>query len=168
MDDAQPTRITPRRRYPSLPQVLVGIAVILFSTAGIAAIMGWRSSADAPDGGNVPPVSATNAAKAVALAAPAVQKRVRARARALGRCAECGLIESISDINERPDDTGAGSTDVLSAGDRNEQPLHSTAQSAMVVRMADGSRRVISTANPALWRLGERVVIIAGSTPSSR
>jgi hypothetical protein len=168
MVDAQHTRVTPRRRYPYLPQLVVGIAVILFSTAGIAAIMGWRSSTDSPDRGIAPPVSAANAAKAVVLAAPTVQKRARAKARALGKCAECGLIESISDINERPDDTGTGSTDALSATDRIEQPLHSTAQSAMVVRMADGSRRVINNANPALWRLGERVVIIAGSIPPQR
>lgn len=173
MVDVQHARVTPRRRYPYLPQLVVGIAVILFSTAGIAAIMGWRSSTDRPDRAIAPPVSAanaTNAAKAVALAAPAVQKRARAKAkaRALGKCAECGLIESIGDINERPDDSGAGATDASSAGDWNEQPLHSMAQSEMVVRMADGSRRVISNANPALWRLGERVVIIAGSIPPQR
>jgi outer membrane lipoprotein SlyB len=175
MVDAQHARVTPHRRYPSLPQLMVGIAVILFSTAGIAAIMGWRSSTDHPDRAIAPPVSAanaTNAAKAVALAAPAVQKRARAKAkakaRALGKCAECGLIESIGDINERPDDSGAGATDASSAGDRITQSLDSTAPSEMVVRMADGSRRVISNANPALWRLGERVVIIAGSIPPQR
>jgi outer membrane lipoprotein SlyB len=172
MVDAQHARVTPHRRYPYLPQLVVGIAVILFSTAGIAAIMGWRSSTDRPDRAIAPPVSAANAAKAVALAAPAVQKRARAKAkakaRALGKCAECGLIESIGDINERPDDSGAGATDASSAGDRITQSLDSTAPSEMVVRMADGSRRVISNANPALWRLGERVVIIAGSTPPQR
>jgi hypothetical protein len=172
MVDAQHARETPRRRFPYLPQLVVGIAVILFSTAGIAAIMGWRSSTDSPDRRIAPPVSAANAANAVALAAPAVQKRASARAkakaRALGKCAECGLIESIGDINTHPDDSGAGTTDVSSAGDRNEQPLHTIAPSEMIVRMADGSRRVISNANPALWRLGERVVIIAGSIPPQR
>lgn len=168
MIKAQHATEIPRRRYPRLSQWVVGLAVVLFSTAGIAAIMGWRSSTNSPGGAIGLPIAAAISTEDVAVTAPPAQKRakVKVKARAPGRCAECGQIESISEISERHDDSAAA--EALAAGHSNEQPANVTAQSELVVRMADGSRRVFSSANPALWRLGERVVIIAGSIPSRR
>jgi outer membrane lipoprotein SlyB len=38
----------------------------------------------------------------------------------------------------------------------------------IIVRMADGSSRVIDDANPARWRTGERLIVIGGVRPSNR
>jgi hypothetical protein len=37
-----------------------------------------------------------------------------------------------------------------------------------IVRMADGSRRVINDANPESWRTGERLMVIGGVKPPNR
>ena len=42
----------------------------------------------------------------------------------------------------------------------------SARENEIIVRMADGSSRVIDDSNPARWRTGERVIIIDGTSPS--
>lgn len=42
----------------------------------------------------------------------------------------------------------------------------STGSSEIVVRMADGSSRVIEQADPARWRAGQRLIVIAGADAS--
>jgi hypothetical protein len=109
------------------PLVIAGIAVILFSSAGFARMMGWgpgagysgaRLALDVPAGG----------------------------ARAGPRCPECGLIVSVQEI-ERHDEESSPSYE-------------------FVVRMADGSSRVINDLNPGRWRTSERLIVIDGINPS--
>jgi hypothetical protein len=115
---------TARRVWPLL---IAGIAVILFSSAGFARMMGWGPGAGYPGAG-------------LALDAPAGE------ARAGPRCPECGMIVSVREIEGR-NEGSPGSYE-------------------FVVRMADGSSRVIEDADPERWRTSELLKIIDGTRPS--
>lgn len=128
------------------PLLIAGIAVILFSSAGIAHIAGWHpGSSDGAAG--VPVIDALPAVKA--------------------RCDECGVIVSVRDIELRNESTGSGATGETVAGNNNEAQVQSTKSHELTIRLADGSSRVINEASPAHWRLGERVIVIDGAHPSS-
>lgn len=158
---------TQSHSYLYLPWLVVGIAVILFSTAGIAAIMGWHP-ASIGDSGN--PValhdSAEVSTKAVVQTAETAQRRARARAN--GRCAECGLVVSMGETNGHEDDVGVGAAGGVMDADQDERPMNLVTRYEIIVRMADGSYRVINQASPASWRVGERVIVIAGTNPAHR
>jgi hypothetical protein len=107
------------------PLLITSIAVVLFSTAGMARMMGWG------------PDAAGDSDAGSALDVPAVGTR------AGPRCPECGTIVSVREIESRD--------------------AASPASYEFVVRMADGSTRVIGDANPRNWREGERLMVIDGS-----
>jgi hypothetical protein len=67
-------------------------------------------------------------------------------ARAGPRCPECGMIVSVREIE----------------GHGEESP----ARYEFVVRMADGSSRLVGDASPGRWRNGERLIVIDGASPS--
>ena len=79
-----------KSRY--LPLLITAIAVILFSTAGIARMMGWGPNSTDESGDilalDVLPVAS---AKPVAVTAQMVPGQVAGDARAKGRCPECGV-----------------------------------------------------------------------------
>jgi len=160
---------TQARRAQYLPLIMVGIAVILFSTAAIAAILGWRS-ASTDGSGDTADVRKVAVAAVEADPVPeyTAQRRAKVRARAKGRCAECGVIVSIGKMAMHEDEFGSGAATGLRAGNRDESQLKSARRYDINVRMADGSSHVVSHASPANWRTGERVIIIAGANPSRR
>lgn len=150
-----------------LPLIIAGIAVISFSTAGIAAIMGWRPASTAGSGKSVAlHHSAEVADQAVALTAHLFQRRAKARAN--GNCAECGVIVSMGEINRHDNDAGMGAAGELTHVNRDRKLLNTTIRHEMIVRMTDGSNRVIHSAGSASWRVGGRVIVIAGTMPSQR
>lgn len=154
-------------RYQYLPWLVVGIAVILFSTAGIAAIRGWYPASSGDSSNSIAlHDSAEVSTKAVVQTAETAQKRAKARAN--GRCAECGLVVSMGEANGRDDDFGIGAADGVKDGDQDERPVNLMTRYEIIVRMTDGSHRVIKQASPASWRVGERVIVIAGSIPPHR
>ena len=106
------------RKYSYLPLLIASIAIVLFSTTGIARMLGWGFSSTG-DSGDIPELESS--ATSGRGAGP--------------RCPECGVIVSASNHE-------------------------------IIVRMADGSSRVIDDANPAKWRAGERLLVIAGTDPS--
>lgn len=134
-----------------IPLLITGIAVILFSTAGIARMMGWGSNWTDYSGGNLE-------LDQTALAPTASDARARPR------CPECGVIVAVREI-ERHDQDSAGAASVAAAGNPDETPAKSTRNYEIIVRMADGSSRVFDDANPARWRTGERLIVIAGTDP---
>jgi hypothetical protein len=153
-----------RSRYLLL--LIVGSAVILFSTAGIAAIMGWLpatagDSGDILERGNVPAALAARDALTVQTApAPAAGGK-----HAKARCPECGVIVSMREI-----DAGEAGTDLAGVTAAGNKPLSgaSAGRYEITIRLADGSRRVIEHVDPASWRQGERLILIDGASPSSR
>jgi outer membrane lipoprotein SlyB len=94
---------------------IAGIAVILFSAVGIAAIMGWipTSMGRAPDNSEIttPGNHSTNTTKPASTkttahaAAPAV---VASNASGPAKCAECGVIESTREVTSKGEGSGLG------------------------------------------------------------
>ena len=125
-----------------LPMLAAGIAAVLVSGIAIASL---AISARGADG-----IAATGEPSQMA-AAPAV-----------GGCVGCGGIASTREIeasNEIATVSGPGRG---AAGNRaliQAKPLRNY---EIVIRLRDGSTRVVRDANPAKWKRGERVTVIAG------
>ena len=73
------------------------------------------------------------------------------------RCPECGVIASMRKIEPG----GLGVPGQAMA-------VHPAGRYEFTVRLDDGSQRLITDANPASWRIGERVNIIDGISPARR
>ncbi len=156
-------------KSPCLPLLITGIAVILFSTAGIARMMGWGPNSTDGSGGilaldNFPAASARPVAVTVQTAAGQVEGEARVK----GKCAECGVIVSMREIDARDKGAGLDASGGAVAGNQDELPVASIRRYEITVRLADGSSRVINDANPASWRPGERLIVIDGAIPSNR
>lgn len=136
-----------------LSMFIAGITVILLSTAGFARVVGWGPSST-DDSGDSLALDQTDP----------VQTMSEARANA--RCAECGMIVSMRTIEGQDEGSGPGAAGGVTAGKRSEALVKSARRYEIIVRMADGSTRVIGAANPARWRAGERLIVIAGTNPS--
>lgn len=154
---------THARRSPYLPLLIVGIAVILFSTAAIAAIMAWLPTATGGSGDILAPDGLAAASEPVALTARTASRQAAGEARARGRCAECGVIVSAREIDVRDEVAGRDAS-----GDRDGIQAKSARRYEITIRLADRSRRVVNLASPASWRPGERVVVIDGTNPSGK
>jgi len=152
--------------------------------------MGWMptSMGGTGDGVMTDKHSATTA-KPVARTAPARTAPARVK------CAECGVIESMREIDVRGDGTGLGAVggavvggvlghqvgsgrgnDVATvlgavggavAGNQIEKSARSTKSYEITVRFDDGSSRVINEANPSTWRTGDKVKVINGAIQSN-
>jgi len=165
-------------KSPPLLWWIVGIAVILFSAAGIAAFMGWTPSSTADD--------------KVARGAPSTYTSNSVAA----RCVNCGQIESVREIVTRGEGTGlgavggavvggaignqvgagrgkdlatvAGAVGGAVAGNEIEKRAKSSKSYEIVVRLDDGSSRTIHETNTPMWRPGDRVKVDNGAIQSNR
>ena len=136
-----------------LVPLITGIAIVLFSTAGIARIMGWGANSTDASGDGLAPDQM-----------PAVE--TMSEARVFARCAECGVIVSMRKIERHKEEPDPGAAGSGAAGNRDESRLKASRNYEFTVRMDDGSSRVIEAANAAAWRRGERLIVIAGAIPS--
>jgi hypothetical protein len=136
-------------RPPYLAPLIVGMAVILFSTAGIARMMGWGPDSTDDSGG-------------------ILSAQAGGAARAKGRCAECGVITSMREIAARDEGAGLDASGGTVSGHQDALPETSARRYEITIRLADRSSRVINYASPASWRPGERVIVIDGANPSNR
>jgi len=132
-----------------LPKLVGGIAAILVSGIAIASLTISARGFDALAAPAEPPEAVTT---------PAIATH---RARAY-RCAECGVIESTRAIEAPDEKNGVNASGPIAAGDRGEIGGKPARNYAITIRLQGGSMRVITDANPARWRPGERVIIIAG------
>ena len=191
---------TQARKSPHTLFWIAGIAVTLFSVAGIAAIMGWIPASTGGSGENIgqakPPAAQAKPAAANAYKAPAqppVQVATNAPARA--RCAECGVIESVREIDTKGAGSGIGvvggavvggllghqigggsGKDIATvvgavggavAGNEVEKRVKSTKSYEITVRLDDGSIRVVSQATAPSWRAGDKVRLVNGVLQSN-
>ena len=163
---------------------IAGIAVILFSIVGIAAIMGWIPSSVGKSGDKA--VSSSPAG----VKAQTAQKPVTDNARSKATCAECGVVQSLREIAQ-PGDGGAigiiggavvggllgnqvgdgrgkdlatvaGAVGGAMAGNEIQKRVDTNKRYEVVVRFDDGSSRVFTEANPTAWRTGDRVRVVNG------
>ena len=181
-----------------------GISMILFFATGTAAIMGWipasmGHSVDAP-----PPVSAPNksAANTTKPGQPkthsdsGVQKApVQVASAAQVKCSDCGVVESVRELEVKGEGTGLGAVggavvggvlgnqvgggrgkDVATvvgavggvvAGNEIEKRVRATKAYEVSIRMDDGSTRTVREATLPTWRAGDRVKLIDGAIRSN-
>jgi outer membrane lipoprotein SlyB len=175
---------------------IAGIAVTVFSAVGIAAIMGWiPSSTGSPADNTVVATPTTPARPAAARTHSTPARQVAANTPAKARCAECGVIESVREIETKGEGSGLGAVGgaavggVLGhqvgggsgqkiatvvgavggavAGNEVEKRVKSGKSYDITVRFEDGSSRVISEATAPSWRAGDRVKVINGALQSN-
>jgi len=163
---------------------LGGIALIVFCAAGVAAFVGWIPGSAAKPG---EPRVAEKALAAPRAAAP--------RPRVAAACAECGVVQSVQEIDTKGEGSGIGAVGgavvggVLGnqvghgdgrkvatvigavggavAGNEIEKHVKSTKSFAVTVRFEDGSSRVITEPGSTTWRAGDRVKVIGGVIQSN-
>lgn len=176
---------------------ITGIAVILFSATGIAAIMGWIPDSFGTPSNTTALETSPNTANP---SAPKVHKAHTAPAQVTTntssiKCAECGVVESVREIVQSGETSGLGAAGgavvggVLGnqvgggkgktaatvvgavggavAGNMIEKQVKSTAGHEITVLLEDGSRRVITVAGAPVWRPGDRVKVINGAIQSN-
>lgn len=170
-------------------------ALIVFCGAGVAAMMGWiPTSLGKPDAAVLTPSSS---ATEPAVARPKARSIVPAAAPVvvLVKCVECGVIQSVREIETKGEGTGLGAVGgavvggVLGsqvgggsgkkvmtvvgavggavAGNEIEKRVKSAKSYEITVRFDDGSSRVISEASTPTWRAGDKVKVINGVIQSN-
>jgi len=182
---------------------ITGIALILFSVAGVSALMGWIPNST---GGQDSKALATQPATAqpragaapVQRAAPSQRPapaQVATSAPVRSSCAECGVIESVQEIDTKGKGSGIGvvggavvggllgnqvgggrGQDVMTvvgavggavAGNEVEKRVNSTKSYSITIRFEDGSSRAISSSTAPTWRAGDKVKVVNGSIQSN-
>ena len=175
--------------------IVAAIALIVFCAAGVAAIMGWIPSSvgggAAPQQLQAPEPMSSNAPPPVAYAAaPPAPAEASYAAPVRARCGDCGVVESVREVQRPGHATGIGAVggavaggvlghevgggrgrDVMTlvgavaggvAGNHIEKKVRTTRGYQVTVRMEDGSTRVSNVSAPPSWRAGDRVRLIDG------
>jgi outer membrane lipoprotein SlyB len=176
------------RTHPVL--IAAGVAVLLFSTLGAAALLGWIPTATSRAGD--PPSVQVPAAQA-----PAPQKAVPASGKpapAGALCPTCGVVEAVNAVEVKGKTSGVGAVAggvaggllgnaigggsgagnaVLTvggaaggafAGDAIEGHVKKQTVWRVTIRMGDGSARTVSQPRQPPFLVGDRVRIVNGST----
>lgn len=199
-------------KFPQAIVWIAGIALTLFCAVGIAALMGWipdslggssdksalaRQSANtAPPAIAKPsPAAKSHTASVAKSHPPAVEQVLPVRVAAAAKCAECGVIESVREIDAKGAGSGLGAVgggvlggllgnqtgggrgkDVMTvvgavggavAGNEVEKRVKSTKSYEVTVRLEDGTSRVIPEASLPAWRNGDKVRIVNGAIRSN-
>lgn len=175
---------------------IAGIAVTVFSAVGIAAIMGWIPTSTSSPSENIALAKQPTApAKPAAARAQTAPVQVAGNTSAKAKCAECGVVESVREIETKGEGSGLGAVGgavvggVLGhqvgggsgqkiatvvgavggamAGNEVEKRVKSSKSYEITVRFEDGSSRVIHEASAPSWRTGDRVKVINGVIQSN-
>jgi outer membrane lipoprotein SlyB len=185
--------------------VIAAVSVTVFSLVGIGAMLGWiPTSTGTPSPVSQAPEVQPAPEPGKPVASPAKPKHV-AKANKPARiaeaavpppppvvaiCADCGVIDSISEIKKEGQGSGAGAVGgavvggvvghqvgsgrgrdvatVLGAigggllGNTIEKKAKTSSEYRIVVRFEDGSTRTYPSATVPTWRIGERVKVING------
>jgi outer membrane lipoprotein SlyB len=172
-ESARPGEHRPGILYPLM--LIAAIAVIIFSIAGTATIMGWLPDARsrASEDRDSPEKSATAVARAPA------------RSPLAARCADCGVIESIRAVEVKGQGSGLGAVaggvvgGVLGnqigrgngraaatvvgagagayAGHEIEKNVNNAVSYQVRVRMNDGTYRTLHQRAQPAWTVGQKV-----------
>jgi outer membrane lipoprotein SlyB len=211
--ETQVSKIEPQSgKFPQAVIWIAGIALTLFCAVGIAALMGWipssmgglsdKAALGQQSANTVPPVAPIAPRAAAAYPAPVehiaparVEHNRPARVATVATCAECGVIESVREVDAKGKGSGLGAVgggvvggllgnqvgggrgkDVLTAvgvvggalaGNEVEKRVKTTKSYEVTVRLHDGSSRVISEAGVPTWRTGDKVKVVNGAIQSN-
>jgi len=159
---------------------VAGVVFILFCGAGVAAMMGWIGS------GKAEPSPITTVDKTRAPDRP----RAAPNAQHVAICSECGVVQSVNEIDTKGKGSGAGAVGgavvggvvghqvgsgderkvgaVVGAvaggllGNEIEKEVRTTKSFDITVRFDDGSSRVLNEASATSWRVGDKVKVVNG------
>src|SRR2546421_1153500 len=154
---------------------IAGIAVVMFCGLGVAAMMGWIGGSAAKTA-EPSPISKLDKARAPHAAAKL--------------CLECGIVQSVHEVDTKGKGSGAGAVGgavvggvvghqvgegddrkigaVVGAvaggllGNEIEKQVKTSKNYEVTVRFDDGAVRVINEATAPSWRVGDKVKVIAG------
>jgi outer membrane lipoprotein SlyB len=171
---------------------VAAITLIVFCGAGAAAFMGWIPASAGKPGDEAALAKLEKSQPSPAKAAPA---KAHAAARVAAKCAECGVIQSVREVDTKGEGSGVGvvggavAGGVLGhqvgngdgqtiatvigavggavAGNEIEKRVKSKKSYEVTVRFDDGSSRVITEATAPTWRSGDKVKVVNGVIQSN-
>lgn len=146
-------------KSPSLPPWIMTTATTLASTAGFAALMTLMPLLLGAPRDTGPASQIEDATLDATI--DAETQPLKGLARRTVKCAECGLVESIREMERDFEATPFIAASGPMSENRNRAPARSAGRE-ITVRLQDGSSRVMIDANPGRLRLGERVKVIDG------
>src|SRR5476651_1902658 len=139
-------------KSPYLLMWIAAIATVLFSVAGIAAIMGWIPALMGHPGDNtgltIPGKLSTVEARPVVAKTQPAPSRAAKNAPTPATCADCGVIEFTRVTIRKDEGSGVGAAGAAVAGNAGEKRLKSSESYDITVRLDDGSSRVINEGDP--------------------
>lgn len=171
---------------------VAAIALIVLSGVVVAALMGWipTSMSKPGDEAALSKLSTAKPGPAKVVVAKVEAPKTAPVPLAAAKCTECGVIQSVREIETKGEGSGLGAAGgavvggVLGsqvgggsgkkvmavvgavggavAGNEIEKRVKSTKSYEITVRFDDGSSRVISEANAPTWRAGDKVKVING------
>jgi outer membrane lipoprotein SlyB len=199
------TPLNTSKQHPLM--IVAAIAVVLFCGVGIAAMMGWlpasvggndqqaqvekaqtkKDQAEKAQAEQTQPEEKSPASAPVPAPAP---ERIAAPAPAATPCTNCGIVNSIREVNNRAEGSGVGAAGgaVLGGvlgnqvgggsgrqlatiagaiggavvGNQVEGRVNATRSYVITVRMDDGSTRTINQTAQPRWNSGDDVRIVGG------
>ncbi len=198
--ETQANKIEPTSgKFPQTVIWIAGIALTLFCAVGIAAVMGWLPNSMGGIGdkaaleqkpANSVPATAPKTHRAVPSHPAPVARSAPVREMAAATCAECGVIESVREVDTKGAGSGLGAVgggviggllgnqvgggrgkDVMTvvgvvggavAGNEVEKRVKATKSYEVTVRLNDGSTRAIRETSLPTWRTGDKVKIVNG------
>jgi outer membrane lipoprotein SlyB len=185
--------------YPLM--ILAAISVIIFSVVGIATMTGQVpsafSSSQRTHEGPRADEPAPGRERAVSPAVPAQRKGVKSRqVQVAAECGNCGIVESIREVEVRGQGTGlgmavggvtggllgnqighgggravatvAGAAGGAYVGNEIEKNSRSHAAFRITVRMEDGTYRTVTQRSHPGYAVGERVKVVDGTIVSAQ
>ena len=135
---------------------VAAIALVVLCGAGIAAFMAWIP---ASSGKPADPAIVSQSVKP----GGAARAQRAARTPVAAVCAECGVVQSVHEIDTKDEGSGIGAAGGAVVGGvlgNQEKHVKSTKSYEITVRFDDGASRVISQSDPTGWRAGDRVRVI--------
>jgi outer membrane lipoprotein SlyB len=195
-------------KFPQAVIWIAGIALTLFCGVGIAAFMGWipnsmggaseKAALERQSANTVAPVALPVAPKAhkAAAAQPApIAHSTPAPIAAVAACAECGVIESVREVEAKGTGSGLGAVggavvggllgnqvgaghgkDAMTvvgavggafAGNEVEKRVKTSKSYEVTVRLNDGTSHVIKQAAAPVWHTGDKVKLVNGAIQSN-
>jgi len=147
---------------------IAGIFIGLLAASGVVAIVRSIPTSYA----NVPDERAPSEHREVAnVPEDAAGARGTINRRNRASCSECGVVDSVRQIERSGVVDGQPALDVKAAGRDSGDAIVSNAipgkRYEITLRFRDGSTMVLNEAGPRTWRLGTRVMVIGRSGSSS-